>query len=58
MLMEKNKPQSMKDEEKIASIADPVARMMYAYQVKLRNEKKAKGKPMRFVNRSMLPRHG
>jgi hypothetical protein len=55
MLHEKNKPQSQKDEEKIASIVDPVARMMYAYQVKLRNEKRSKGKPMRFVNRSMVP---
>jgi phage terminase large subunit len=49
MLDEKHKPEQMQEQEKIASIADPVARMMYAYQVKLKHDKREKNRKMKVV---------
>jgi hypothetical protein len=44
MLKERNKPQDIKDQERIAAVEDPQARMMLAYQIKLQTDKrKSKG---------------
>jgi Phage terminase large subunit len=42
-LNERAKPQALIDQERINAIEDPVARLMASYQLKLRNDKRAKG---------------
>jgi hypothetical protein len=56
MLHEKGKPEAIREQEKIASIADPTARMMYAYQVKLKHDKREKSVKPKFVPRWMQRR--
>jgi Terminase large subunit, T4likevirus-type, N-terminal len=57
MLDERQKPQAIKEQEKINSIKDPTVRMMYAYQVKLKQEQRAKRKHQKplIVPRWMKP---
>jgi phage terminase large subunit len=52
-LNEKKKPKELIDQERIAAVEDPTARMMLAYQIRLQNEKRAKGTKPRYNPRWM-----
>jgi|HubBroStandDraft_1064217.scaffolds.fasta_scaffold00161_43 phage terminase large subunit len=52
-LNEKDKPQDIKDQERIQAIKDPTARMMLAYQIKLKKDQRAKHQKPRYNPRWM-----
>lgn len=53
MLSEKGKPQALKDQERIAAIQDPAAKMIASYQLHLKNQKKAQPRKIKIAPRWM-----
>ena len=56
MLMERGKPRELVEQEKIASIADPTARAIYAYQAYLKKQERAKPHKTRYAPHWMAKR--